>query len=204
MTEDYFNKHYKEYDNWYEQNKETYEFELRILKKYKKYINVRSLEIGVGSGRFAMPLGIKYGIDNSPKLLSIANKRGIICKEARAENIPFENDYFDFIGVFFSLSFFKNIEKVFMEIKRLLSSKGKVLFLIINKAGGLAKSYLQKKGFYENANFFDFKEVLTYLERIALKPLDIYGFDMGKQRTYANSDVNFFNSDLFLILGEQI
>jgi len=54
----------------------TYLSELKALKKVileKK----KGLEIGVGTGRFASPLGIEYGIDPSEKMLEIAKKRGV-------------------------------------------------------------------------------------------------------------------------------
>jgi len=71
-----FDKFYKKYDAWYERNKFAYLSELEAIKKVLPKKG-KGLEIGVGTARFAKPLGIKYGIDPSKKMLEIAKKRDV-------------------------------------------------------------------------------------------------------------------------------
>lgn len=54
------------------------------------------VEIGVGSGRFAVPLDIRVGIDPSPRMLAIAAARGIEVVEGVAEDLPFSRASFDY------------------------------------------------------------------------------------------------------------
>jgi len=71
-----FDKYYKKYDLWYERNRFAYLSELEAIKKVLPKKG-KGLEIGVGTARFAKPLGIKYGIDPSKKMLEIAKKKGV-------------------------------------------------------------------------------------------------------------------------------
>lgn len=193
MIRSYFDKHFQEYDEWYDMHGDIYEFELSILKKYKKYITERSLEIGVGSGRFAQPLGIKYGIDISPNLLKIASERGIICKKESGSDTSFKKDQFDFIGIFFSLSFIADIKGLFTEIDRILNKKGKLLTLFINRNRKIPMSSAKQSSFYKGATFYTPNEVIDLFNNI--KILEKIDIDIKKMKT----DVK--NSDIVLILG---
>ncbi len=64
-----------------------------------------SLEVGVGSGRFAAAFGIKFGFDPSQAMLDIAKSRGIEVFNGVAESLPFEDDYFDFVLTVATLCF---------------------------------------------------------------------------------------------------
>ena len=54
----------EEYDEWFVRNKDKYEAELRALR-YFVPMKGNGLEVGVGSGKFAGPLGIKTGVEPS-------------------------------------------------------------------------------------------------------------------------------------------
>ena len=43
------------------------------------------IEIGVGTGRFAVPLGIRWGMDPSIRMVKMAKARGLQVVAARAE-----------------------------------------------------------------------------------------------------------------------
>ncbi len=47
-----------------------------------------AVEIGAGSGKFALPLGIEFGIEPSDKMRKAAKKRGIEAADGVAENLP--------------------------------------------------------------------------------------------------------------------
>jgi len=44
------------------------------------------LEIGVGTGRFAAPLGIKVGVDPSMAMLAYAAERGVLGRQGTIES----------------------------------------------------------------------------------------------------------------------
>ena len=53
-----FEKYSQDYEEWFEKHQKLYEAEIKAVKKLiPPFAN--GIEIGVGSGRFAVPLGIK-------------------------------------------------------------------------------------------------------------------------------------------------
>lgn len=61
-----FEEYTSQYEGWVERNRFVYESELRALREQLPESG-KSIEIGIGSGRFAAPLGIKLGIEPSAK-----------------------------------------------------------------------------------------------------------------------------------------
>jgi len=57
-----FEKHAEQYENWFENNRWVYAAELRAVKAMMPK-DGSGVEVGVGSGRFAGPLGIKNGVE---------------------------------------------------------------------------------------------------------------------------------------------
>jgi SAM-dependent methyltransferase len=51
--------------------------------------NISGVEIGVGTGLFAVPLGILIGVEPSPRMAELARYRGIEVLENVAEELPF-------------------------------------------------------------------------------------------------------------------
>jgi ubiquinone/menaquinone biosynthesis C-methylase UbiE len=73
---DSFEKYSKEYDEWFIKNKNIYLAELNAIKSLVTSGEL-GVEIGIGTGRFALPLGIKVGVDPSRKMADISRKQGI-------------------------------------------------------------------------------------------------------------------------------
>jgi len=59
-----FEKYADQYEEWFVKNRWVYEAELRAVKTMIPYQG-RGVEIGVGTGRFAEPLGTKIGVEPS-------------------------------------------------------------------------------------------------------------------------------------------
>jgi len=91
-----FEQHYIEYEAWFERNRFTYQSELAAVKEFIPD-NKRGIEIGLGSGKFAAPLGIKIGVEPSPKMREIAKNHGLEVFNAVAEALPFSDGSFDFV-----------------------------------------------------------------------------------------------------------
>jgi len=169
-----FDRYHKEYDSWYDRNKFAYLSELEALKKVLPNKG-KGLEIGVGTGRFAAPLGIRYGIDPSKKMLEIAKKRGVKVKLGHGEKLPFANATFDYVAIIITLCFAKDPVKVLSEAKRVLKKNGKIIIGIIEKESFLGKFYQRKKSvFYKQANFFGVKELTSLLEAAGFKKISYY------------------------------
>ncbi|MBT8382321.1 MAG: SAM-dependent methyltransferase, partial [Ignavibacteria bacterium] len=71
-----FEKYPDLYDEWFSTNYLTYQSELHAVKDFLPESGV-GIEIGMGSGRFAKPLGINLGVDPSSKMRMIAHSRRI-------------------------------------------------------------------------------------------------------------------------------
>jgi ubiquinone/menaquinone biosynthesis C-methylase UbiE len=171
---DLFNKYAEEYDKWYDKNKTIYKLELEAIKKFipKPEKNKKGLEIGVGTGRFAEPLGIEYGLEPSKSMAEIAKKRGIKVYEGVAENIPFKDESFDYVLMTTTLCFLKEPIKGLSEIKRVLKPNGTLIIGMVDRDSPLGKFYESKKEksrFYKNAKFYSLNEVLNWLEELKYK-----------------------------------
>jgi len=164
-----FDRHAQKYDIWYDKNKFVYLSELKALKKVLPKKG-SGLEIGVGTGRFAMPLNIEFGIDPSKKMLMFAKARGVKVKLCSGENLPFNREFFDYVAVIITLCFVKNPLKVLKEAKRVLKKNGKLIIGIIDKNSFLGKFYQKKKSiFYQQAHFWGVKEITDLLRKAGFK-----------------------------------
>ncbi len=174
---DVFSGHAKEYDFWYEKNKFVYISELEVLKRVVSK-GGRGLEIGVGTGRFAGPLGISTGIDPSKDMLQIAKKRGIETVAGKGEELPFNEGEFDLVLMAITLSFVDNPDKVMAESRRVLKSNGKLIVGMIDRDSHLGKLYEEKKRqkhrFYKEANIYSASEVIRLIIKHGFIEIDTY------------------------------
>jgi ubiquinone/menaquinone biosynthesis C-methylase UbiE len=72
-----FEESAEDYDRWYDQHTAAFAAEVAALKTCLGWAGGRGLEIGVGTGRFAAPLGVSFGIDPSSSMLQLAARRGV-------------------------------------------------------------------------------------------------------------------------------
>ena len=169
-----FEKYSEKYEDWFEKNKFVYESEIQAIKELFPKVK-KSIEIGVGSGKFAMPLGIKIGIDPSPRMRKIAEKRGIEVIDATAEELPFENSQFELALMVTSICFVDNLDLAFREIYRILKPDGYLIIGFVDKDSSLGKLYQQHKKkslFYKIATFYSTKEVVYNLSKVGFKEFD--------------------------------
>src|SRR3990170_8606435 len=111
-----FDRNWEDYEDWFERHKSIYSSELKALRK--NIPEGLGLEIGVGSGRFAQPLGAKIGIDHSKNMLKLAIKRSIEVILGTGENLPFKDLTFDFVLVIVTVCFVENPVSVMKEAGR--------------------------------------------------------------------------------------
>lgn len=166
-----FEKHASRYEEWFERNKFAYESELQAIKEQLPE-SKNGIEIGVGSGRFAAPLGIKVGVEPSSKMREIAQKRGIEVIDGVAEAIPFGDSQFDFVLMVTTLCFLDDVEAALKEIHRVLKSGGSFILGFIDANSPMGRLYQQKKNdnvFYREATFYSVEEVVTSLKKAGFK-----------------------------------
>ncbi len=162
-----FEKFTERYENWFVKNKFAYWSELEAVGSLIS--EGVGLEVGVGTGRFAKPLGVQYGIDPSLQMLKIAKSLGIKAVKAVGEHIPFKNKTFDYCLMVTTICFLEDPKKALKEIYRVLKENGKVLIGFIDKNSPVGKFYLENKDkspFYKVANFFSTEEITNLLKEV--------------------------------------
>ncbi len=91
------------------------------------------LDVGCGTGNYTSALnkkGLKFiGIDPSSEMLNKAKEKNssILWKKGSAENIDLNSETIDGVLVSLTIHHWKNLEKGFQEIERVLKKKGKVV-----------------------------------------------------------------------------
>lgn len=169
-----FEQYAEDYDKWFDshEGKIIFAMEVDAVRLLMKGLEKPSLEVGVGTGRFAKELGIDFGVDPSSKALEIAKKRSINVKKARGEKLPFKDESFGSLFILFTLCFVKDPEKVISEAKRVLRNGGGLIVGIINKESPWGELYMRKKAenhpIYTHAQFYSANEVSEMIENAGM------------------------------------
>lgn len=161
-----FERHATEYDAWVERNRATYEAELNAVRVVLPHTGA-GLDIGVGTGRFAAPLGIRCGVDPSPAMAAIARSRGIEVTIGRAESLPFATGHFDYAVMVTTICFVDDLGVALREAARVVKPSGSLILGFIDRDSPLGRKYATRKDpdvFYRHARFYSPEEVCSQLE----------------------------------------
>jgi len=162
-----FEAYSREYDRWFNKNQNIYLAELEAVKRFIPDES-SGVEIGVGTGRFAAPLGIKVGVEPSKKMGKMAKEQGIEVYEGVAEKLPFEDRKFGFVLFVTTLCFLDDVEKGIKEARRVLKENGKIIIGFIDRNSKMWEKYRTEKfcgKFYKDATFYSAEEVREFLVR---------------------------------------
>jgi len=162
-----FEKHSDAYDDWFDKNREVYEAELQAVRQLLPGGNLQGMEVGVGSGKFAVPLGIKIGVEPTEQMRIKAETLGVEVHVGVAEALPFPENQFDFVLMVTTICFVDDIILSFQEALRVLVPGGCILVGFVDVESELGQKYLKnrhKSKFYQQATFFSSQEVLDHLE----------------------------------------
>lgn len=161
------------YDAWYdsEEGRALYESELRCLRPLVTKSPV--LEVGVGTGRFAMHFPGSTGVDPAGNALKMAEARGVRTVKAYGESLPFEDGSFGCVLIIVTFCFVEEPVEVLKEAKRVLNEEGSIVIGLVPKDSQWGAFYEVKKKqghpFYRIARFYTLKDIETMLRKTGLR-----------------------------------
>jgi ubiquinone/menaquinone biosynthesis C-methylase UbiE len=176
-----FEEHSGDYDSWFDEHNSVYQAQLRILRRAVPCFR-RGLEVGVGSGRFAVPLGIHHGIDPSQNLVQMARRRGVEVTRGEAEHLPYRAGSFDFVLMMTVICFLDSIPRAFQETYRVLGPGGTFVAGFIEAGGELFQKYRREpiKGrFLRFATFRTCDEVSGFFKDAGFKDVSVVQRECG-------------------------
>lgn len=161
-----FDKYSSRYDEWFDKNADIYHTELETIRQLIPDFKGEALEVGVGTGKFAVPLGISVGVEPVENMAIKAERHGIQVFRHIAESLQFPDCRFDLVLMVTTICFVDDILKSFREAFRVLKLRGCIIVGFVDKESDLGKQYNDKRNtsvFYKDATFFSTQEVCKYL-----------------------------------------
>jgi ubiquinone/menaquinone biosynthesis C-methylase UbiE len=165
-----FDKNVSQYEQWFIDHPHAYVSELHAVRELLPEGN--GLEIGVGTGRFAAPLGITNGIEPSLAMASLAKRKGIEVVTGKAENMPYYDGNFDFALMVTTVCFLDDMDLAFREAYRVIKPGGSFIIGFVDRESPLGREYQQRKDksvFYKDATFYSVTEVVSHLEQAGFR-----------------------------------
>ena len=102
--------------------------------------------MGVGTGRFASPMGISVGLDPSLPMMEVARRRGVVCVRGVAERLPFRDGPFDLLLMVTVDFLLGDKARAFREAARVLAPGGSIVVGFIRRDSPLGRRYEGEKG----------------------------------------------------------
>lgn len=136
--------------------------------------NIKGIEVGIGTGRFAQVLGIKEGVEPANEMAALALKRGIEVVNGTAENLPIKDLYFDFV-LFVTICHLNSVKQAFKEAYRVLKPEGSIIVGFIDKDQKIGKTYEENRmrsTFFRYANFYSTTHVAKLLKEAEFKDFE--------------------------------
>lgn len=163
-----FEEYTEDYEKWFEINEPLYRSEVKLLRHLLEGIEFKKgFEVGIGSGRFAVPLGVPYGVDPSTAMLKIARKRGLKVAKGVAEELPVRGGAVDFVLMVTTICFVDDPVRSLKEVARILQKGGYFLIGFVDRDSLLGRLYegrRERSKFYKEATFFTTNQILEMVE----------------------------------------
>ncbi|MBU0729559.1 MAG: class I SAM-dependent methyltransferase [Proteobacteria bacterium] len=163
-TDNPYELHADSYEAWFDKYSYAYQSELAAVRM--QLPKGSGIEIGVGTGRFAGPLGIPFGVEPCLAMADYAGASGVQIIRAVSESLPIKSRTFDFVLFVTVLCFVQDIPKTLAEANRILKPRGSLVIAFINRSSTLGTNYDAHKKqsvFYTNANFYTAEEINRFM-----------------------------------------
>jgi len=168
-----FDMHTVEYDDWFEKHAPAYVAELSAMRRFVPAAG-SGLEVGVGTGRFAQPLGIAVGVDLALGMLELARQRGVSVCQTAGEQLSFRNGQFDYVVLVTVVCFVEDVARLLDEAQRVVKPGGKVIVGFIDRCSALGQMYESRKEsnvFYRDAHFYTTLDIAGAMRTVGLDEL---------------------------------
>jgi len=170
-----FDQYIEQYEQWFRDYRAIYESELAALAQIIRP-GLASLEVGVGSGLFAEPLGIPQGLEPSTVMAARARERGIKVDQGTAEALPYEDGSFDLTLMVTAICFVDDPSATARELFRVLKPGGRAVMGFVDQdspLGEVYETFKEQNVFYKDATFYGADEVTTLLTRVGFELLSV-------------------------------
>jgi ubiquinone/menaquinone biosynthesis C-methylase UbiE len=137
---------------------------MSLLKNIK---GKKVLDLGCGTGRHSVVLKKRdakiWGLDLSPKMIEIAKSKvkNVDFRVGTVYKLPFKSNFFDIVLAGLCISYFKDLDKAFKEINRVLKKKGIFVFSSTNPLIEVSKHIKGKSRDYRKFGEY-FRETKMY------------------------------------------
>ncbi len=172
-----FDRNVATYEGWYDKYPEVFKSELLAIREMLAELpeNLRGLEVGVGTGRFAQALGIREGVEPSGPMAQKALKRGVEIMDATAERLPYADLQFDFV-LFVTICHLRDVQLALEEAFRVLKKEGAVIVGFLDRERPIAREYWARRKrstFFRNARFYDSDHIQALLRATGFSILKV-------------------------------
>jgi len=171
-----FEEHSQRYEEWFERHPFAYRSEIEALRSVQGDEPTRGLEVGVGSARFAEPLGFRFGLEPASAMVERAVERGVLTVRGIGEQLPFRAGVFDQVLLVTTICFVDDLLQSFLEARRVLTQEGRLLVGFIDRESPIGRFYEEHRYenvFYRDAVFYTTYEVLRMLRETGYRSPDI-------------------------------
>jgi SAM-dependent methyltransferase len=161
-----FDRNVNQYEQWFIDHPFAYLSEVRAVRELLP--KGSGIEIGVGTGRFAAPLGITRGIEPSRAMAGLARRKGVEVLSGVAEKLPFADNEFDFVLMVTTVCFLDDMDMAFREARRVLRPGGSFVIGFVDRDSPLGREYEKRKdksAFYKDATFYAAAGIEDHLAR---------------------------------------
>ncbi len=162
-----FDRHTEAYERWFDANRWAWLSEVEAIRRFLPSEG-KMLEVGVGTGRFAQPLGIRLGVEPSRAMGVIARSRGILTLEGVAEALPLGDGRFSAVLMVTTVCFLDDLDVALRECLRVLRPGGAIVIGFVDAESDLGRVYQARRSeslFYTHARFFGVAELKAALRR---------------------------------------
>ena len=160
-----FDKFSGEYEKWFTTYRYVYLSKIEVIKRLIPKFGT-GIEIGMGSGLFAEPLGISLGVEPSSVMRNESHEIHLFQPVLFGEFLPFRNDIFNYALMVTAICFLDDPVRSFNEVKRILKNNGLFLVAFVDQDSPLGEIYQKMKNdnvFYSIAKFYSTEQVISLL-----------------------------------------